>query len=102
MKLLRTSIQQTGVAIVDQEGNIKQIPLYSNKPCAEARKLGRKFGYEVKSVFYTNSLMDYRIEDCIRDFKEKYGFLPENYIEEIVSGFPFIPGMNESYCYCYK
>lgn len=103
MKLFRTSIEQTGVTIVeDNEGNLKQIPLYSNSPCKEARVFAGAFGCKIKDTFYTNSMMDYKIEDCVRDFEEKYGFLPENYMDEMVNGFPFIHGMVKNYCYYYK
>ena len=106
MKLFRTSIEQTGVAIfVNKEGEEKAVPLFSDEPCEEARDL-RKFitGYTLSDVFYANvkGLIDYRIEDLIKDFYNKHGFLPENYVEELVCGFPYIGGMNKNFCFCYK
>ena len=104
MKLFRTSIEQTGVAIfVNKEGEEKAVPLFSEEPCEEARDL-RKFitGYMLRDVFYTNNLLDYKIEDLIKDFYDKHGFLPENYTEELAWGFPFVIGLNQNFRFCYK
>lgn len=103
IKLKRTSVEQTGVVIVeDNNGNIKQIPLYSNDPCEEARDVVAHLGVKLKDTYYTSNLMEYKIEDMVEDFTNDNGFLPENFMDEMVIGFPFIFGMNNNYCYCYK
>ena len=106
IKLKRTSVTQTGIAIlVDKEGNTKQIPLYSNNPCDEARELRELDGlnnYTVKDVFYTNNMMEYKIEKVIENFVRINHFLPESIVDEMVMGFPGIIGFNNNYCYCYK
>ena len=97
-------MEQTGVAIfIDKKGDEKMIPLFSDNPCEEAR--GLKVNFEDKilaNVFYSNSLLNYKVEDLIEDFVRKYGCLPENYVDELVNGFPFIIGRNTNFMYCYK
>lgn len=102
-KLFRVHAAQTGIVIFlnEQDEEITK-PLYSNTPCEEARRLGCIIGCKVKDVFYSNNLLEYKIEDLIEDFTKKYRFLPENYIDELVSGFPLIPGKNENYKFCYR
>ena len=104
-KLFRTSIEQTGAAIfVNDKGEEKIIPLFSDNPCEEARgiRLTNFYNYTLRDVFYSNNLMDFRIEDMVKDYIKRYGCLPENYMDELASGFPFIFGRNTNYTYCYK
>lgn len=103
VKLFKTSLEQAGVAIfVNSEGEEKVIPLFTEAPCEEARELRSIIpGYKLKDVYYTNNLLDYKPEDLIRNFINRHGFLPENYVDELVSGFPGIVGRNNSSCYCY-
>lgn len=103
IKLKRISVEQTGVAIVeDDNGNVKQIPLYSNDPCEEARDIVAHLGVKLKDTYYTSNLMEYKIEDMVEDFTNDNGFLPENFMDEMVMGFPFIFGIRNNYCCCYK
>lgn len=103
MKLHRVDVEQTGVLIAeDASQNTKTIPLYSNVPIEEAEGIIRCTGYKFIRTYYSNNLLSYKIEDLIRDFISKNGFLPENYMDELVSGFPYILGMNENYCFCYR
>lgn len=107
MKLFRTSIEQTGAAVLVniEDGKEKIIPLFTTTPCEEAKEFcGYSSNYRVKNVFYANPLLDYRIEDLIEDFINRNGFLPENYIDELVCGFPFVHGSpnEKDYSYCYK
>jgi hypothetical protein len=91
MKLKITSLEQTGIAIFrDKEGKEKYIPLFSDNPCEEARGLfARDMEASVLTdVFYTNQMCNYKIETVVKEFVDKHKFLPENYIEEMVSGFP--------------
>lgn len=100
-KLFRTSIEQTGAAVFKAGDKEKIIPLFSNNPLNEARSI--TIGdYQLEHIFYTNNLLDYKIEDLIRDFINENKFLPEDYMEELVSGFPFIMGISKNYCFCYK
>ena len=104
MKLKITSLEQTGIAIFrDKEGKEKYIPLFSDNPCEEARGL---FARDMKAsihtdVFYTNQMCNYKIETVVKEFVDKHKFLPENYIEEIVSGFPHVGGMCTNFNFCY-
>ena len=94
-KLFRQNINQTGIAIFEMEnGSTEYIPLYSLHPSIEAIKIMeyKKGIKELSHVFYSNNLMDYKVEDKIEDFKKEYGFLPEEYMEDLVSGFPYIRG----------
>lgn len=98
-KLKQISLDQTGVAILDIDGTEKVFPLYSNTPTAEADEVVSFYSdAEIKNVFVTNNMLDYRIEDCIEDYIKNYNssVLPEDYMEELVSGFPFLTEYNSS------
>lgn len=104
MKLKITSLEQTGIAIFrDKEGKEKYVPLFSDNPCEEARGLFARDmkAFTLTNVFYTNQMCNYKIETVVKEFVEKHKFLPENYIEEIVSGFPHIGGMCTNFNFCY-
>ena len=97
MKLQQTSLEQTGIAILLMKNNEeKHIPLFSLNPVEEANELVRKYFTnsceKIKSVYITNNLMEAKIEDIISTYREKHLCLPENYMEELLSGFPYIVG----------
>ena len=102
-KLFRTCMEQTGVAIfIGEHDEEIHRPMFSNNPCEEARGVAYITGDRLRDVFYSNNLLDYKIEDLIEDFVREHRCLPENYVEELVNGFPFIIGRNTNYMYCYK
>lgn len=91
----QTSLDQTGIAIYElSNGEEKQIPLFSLEPCKEARELATYMGCEKAShVYITNNLCEYRIEDEIRNYKKEHnGAVPEEFMDQLASGFPFIEG----------
>lgn len=103
-KLVRTSINQTGASLFINErtGEEKIIPMFTKNPCEEARGIQIP-NYTLKWTVYSNNLLDYKLDELINDFIAKNKFLPENYVEEIVLGFPFTSGVNKrNYCFCYK
>ena len=66
-------------------------------------KLG---AYEIKQVFITNNLLDYKITDAIKDYISKQGgdfasikdvALPQDLVHELATGFPFIISLNPKY-----
>ena len=94
-KLKQTSLDQTGIAILKIKDEYKVIPLFSENPIKEANEVGALFplGTEVKNVFVANSMLDFKIEDCIKDFQTYLpNTLPEDMMEELVSGFPYTYG----------
>ena len=89
----QTSLDQTGIAIFKTENDEKiSIPLFSLAPFDEADELSTYIEGEVKrDVFISNNLCDYRIEHEIRDYKkENAGSIPEEFMDQLASGFPFI------------
>ena len=90
----QTSLDQTGIAIFETEdGERKQIPLFSLAPFEEAEELATYMDGERKEVYITNNLCEYRIEHKIRDYKKEHdGSIPEDFMEELASGVPFIEG----------
>ena len=70
--------------------------LFSLHPVEEANELVRNYFTnsceKIKSVYITNNLMEAKIEDLISKYREKHLCLPENYMEELLSGFPYIIG----------
>ena len=98
MKLQQRNLDQTGVAILElEDGSIKEIPLYSLEPIQEADTIVENF-YPTcthKCVYFTNNLMPNhtKIEDIISVYmKQNGGVLPEDLMEDLVSGFPYIRG----------
>ena len=98
--LKQISLDQTGVAILDIDGKEKVFPLYSTTPTAEAEEVASFYSgsVEIKNVFVTNNMLDYKMEDFIIDYQKNYklNVLPEDYMKELVSGFPFVTGYNSS------
>lgn len=93
MRLQQKSLFQTAIAIVIMEdGSERQIPLFSSKPFMdEVPKLQERLPIaEVKHVYLSNNLMKYKIENTIEAFVSTHGYLPENFMNELRSGFPFI------------
>lgn len=102
-KLFRTCIEQTGIAVyTNKDGEEIRRPMFSNNPQEEAREVANLTGDILLCTFYSNNMMDYKIEEEINKFVKRNGFLPENYMEELISGFPFIHAFNQNYKYCYK
>ena len=47
------------------------------------------------------SILKCPIEDAIEDYRKKHLDLPEAYMEELVSGFPYIVGNSNNIISCY-
>ena len=95
----QTSLDQTGIAIFTVENGEKvSIPLFSLTPFDEADELSTYIEGEIKKdIFISNNLCDYKIEDEIRDYKKKnLGAIPEEFMDQLVLGFPFINDGSES------
>ena len=105
MKLQQMNLDQTGIAILLMEdGSEKQIPLYSCQPVQEAKTLVSiyfKNCKRIEGVYFTNNLMPTKIEDIISKYRENHACLPENYMEELLSGFPFIIGRDYKSTSCF-
>lgn len=104
MMIQQTNLEQTGIAIFETETNEKkQIPLFSLSPCEEAREMSTYIDGELKHVFITNNLCEYRIENEIKDYKKEHdGVIPEEFMDQLASGFPFIEGYEPKFimsCY---
>ena len=102
MKLQQANLDQTGVAILEMKGSSEEkiLPLFSLNPVGEAQEVVKYYFPEcetIRAVYFTNNLMEVKIEDIINKFRETSLALPENYMEELLSGFPFIIG-NEVGC----
>lgn len=96
MKLQQKTLDQTGIAILRMEDDSeKQIPLFSCNPVQEAQSLVQNYFpncKKISSVYFTNNLMETKIEYIISKYREGHACLPEDYMEELLSGFPFIFG----------
>lgn len=95
MKIRQTSIEQTGIAIFTTEEGERCVPLFSLEVCKEANELQTYFKTLTRPtrVYMTNNLLEYRIEDEIEKFKKEHNnVVPEEYMEQLVSGFPYIEG----------
>lgn len=98
---MQTNLNQTGIAVFKSRDKKEEdifIPLFSRSPLAEANAIEEESildkNYFHTHTFVTNNLLDYKIEDAISDFMAglRIKFLPEDMMEELVSGFPFIKG----------
>lgn len=108
MKLQQKNLDQTGVTILllkeDGKEVEKQIPLYSLKPIEEAQRLVELYYpncIEIKATYNSNNLLKCPIENIIEDYRKEHLDLPEAYMEELVSGFPYIIGNNNNIISCY-
>lgn len=97
-KIKQTSLDQTGIAIFKEKDDYLYIPLFSLSPVEEADDIASYMpGCTKEHVFITNNMMDYKIEDAIKHFrKENENVLPQNLVEELVLGFPFVLNFNET------
>lgn len=100
MKLQQTSLDQTGVVIIENsENGQKIIPLFSLNPVEEAQSLQSSYfrEWEIKHVYVTNNLMQAKIEDIIEEYRKGHENLPEDYMEELLSGFPYVQGLEPAF-----
>ena len=94
----QTSLDQTGMAIFKTENDEEiQVPLFSLTPCEEARELNTYIDGELKHVFITNNLCEYRIENEIEAYKNEHnGAVSEELMDQLASGFPFIEDLEKN------
>lgn len=104
-KFQQTSINQTGITILElANSEEKIIPLFSEKPSEEAEEILTFFkGARIKNTIVTNNLMDYKIENEVKKYKDEHnGALSEDLMNQLASGFPYIEGyepFNTMECY---
>ena len=98
-KLQQTSLDQTGMAILYINGEEKHIPLFSLDPYTESEDMIQKYfpNCEKFKVYVTNNLLLTPIEDTIEDYCIGKLNLPEDYMEELLSGFPYIVGREPAF-----
>jgi hypothetical protein len=106
MKLQQKSLDQTGIAILAMNDNSKkEIPLFSLNPVEEAQVLVKMYFKDtcecIEAVYVTNNLVGAKIEDIIEKYRNDHLALPEKYMEELLSGFPYIIGNDNSSKFCY-
>lgn len=93
MILQQKSLLQTGVAILlFEDGHKEMVPLFSNEPVAEADGIatGTKDCVNVEHTFVTNTYLDVNLLGDIDSFVEERGFLPQDLIGQLRSGFSYI------------
>ena len=95
-KLQQRNLDQTGVALLKINDTEKEIPLYSLEPVQEAQEIVKNYFpdcHEISAVYVTNNLMTTKIEDIISQYEKDHLDLPEDMVNELVSGFPNIIGL---------
>lgn len=93
MKLQQQSLLQTGIAILlFKDGHEELVPLFSNEPVAEADgiAMGIKDCVRVQHTFVTNSYIGVKLDEDIDEFMRKRGFLPQDIVGQLRSGFSYI------------
>ena len=86
------SIQQTGVVLIAfKDGTEKGYPLFSLKLQEESIKIEKAVGGKVKVILATNDCLNHTVAHEISLSTSK-GFLPENLMSEVRSGFSEIYG----------
>ena len=93
MKLQQETLDQTGIGILIENGKERAIPLYSLNPVEEAQYIVKNSINKIeiiKAVYFSNNLMETKIEDIIKEYRESNRALPEDYMEELLSGFPYV------------
>lgn len=103
MKFQQKNLDQTGIAVILINKNEKVVPLYSLQPVDEAMQIADSMSSscgcnaDVTNVYVTNNLMETKIEDIIEKYRVSHDNLPEDYMEELISGFPYIMGTEPQY-----
>ena len=89
--LFQNDFDQTGIALLE---NGERIPLYSSNPTTEAASIAQKMHSEIKNVFVTSTYTDGlgNIVEMIKDYMAYRPNIPEDMMEELVSGIPRISG----------
>ena len=93
MILQQKSLLQTGIAILlFKDGHKEMVPLFSNKPVEEANEIaiGIEDCVKVEDTFVTNTYLDVNLLEDIDSFVEERGFLPQDLIGQLRSGFSYI------------
>ena len=95
MKIKQKTLEQTGVCILSnkREEGFKVIPLYSLNIIEEANSIATELDSFIEAVYASNNLMEKKIEDIIEEYMKTSLNLPEDYMEELLSGFPYIKGL---------
>lgn len=89
MKLQQQSLAQTGVAIIRRkEGNIILLPLFTKNVTSEANELLKRLkDAEISQIYLTTTCTVKDLGKEIAQFEMENGFLPQDYMGELRSGF---------------
>lgn len=103
MRLVQRSLKHTGYAVFrNNEGMEEVLPTFSNDPLREATFLEKKNNRVLIKV-YGRSVIMKDILAQIKEYKEKYGIIPQDLTEELRTGFRSMGGLQQSYPrYYYK
>ena len=103
MRLVQRNLKHTGYAIFKNKEEVEEtLPTFSNDPLREATFLEKKNNRVLIKVYGTSVMMkDVLIQ--IKEYKEKYGVIPQDLTEELRTGFRSMGGLQQSYPrYYYK
>lgn len=97
-RLKQINLDQTGIVILGSEDSaLKYIPLFSLSPFEEASEISKDLNMEIAHIFITNNLLEEGPEVEIKKFIMKNNYLPEDYMEKILTGFSYIIREVENY-----
>lgn len=103
MRLVQKNLKHTGYAVFkNKEGEEETLPTFSNDPLREATFLERKNDRILIKVYGSSVIMK-NVLSQIKEYKEKYGVIPQDLTEELRTGFSSVSGLQQSYPrYYYK
>ena len=103
MRLVQRNLKHTGYAIFkNKEGVEETLPTFSNDPLREATFLEKKNNRILIKVYGTSIIMK-DVLTQIKEYKEKYGAIPQDLTEELRTGFRSAGELQQSYPrYYYK
>ena len=101
-RLVQKNIKHTGYAILtDNLGNEKILPTFSKDLIWESMELETS-SFKLTGIYGARSIMP-TIMELIKEFKEKYGIVPQNHTTELRTGFQNSIDLYQSdKRFCYK
>ena len=103
MRLVQKNLRHTGYAIFrNKDGSEEIIPTFTNDTFTEARLIKKQYKKSLVGIYGTRVIMKDVLEE-IKKYKEKYGIIPQDLVEELRTGFISNSSLTQAYPrYYYK
>ena len=102
-RLVHKNIRHTGYAILEdlRNGGEKILPTFTKNLIDESMQLETP-GYTLRGIYGARLFMPLTLKE-IQEFKKKHGIIPQNYTEELRTGFYNSRDLYQTHMkFCYK